>query len=240
MALTIITVLIAFTAQSAPRTEQVALPSQVIEYCKKKEVSNPSDFSSEMGGLELKNFALYLKSKLVDFVDPENEHFEKPNYFKGVQMKGRHLRYIYSPKWGWLDMSHFASATLITSLPGITDAKTLSTMEKSEKEEQTETVSLSYEDSVSNMLGTYFHRYLKRRNHLSGIHPTHPAAFCAGLEQFLKELGYEDQYASCAPNLGNLSAMPEKMKQYQPSYVIPGLSPESSTDHDIQEWFDDL
>jgi len=76
-------------------------------------------------------------------------------------------RYVYSERWGWIDMKHFANAANLTNSWFISGQMVLAqgewqeySQEKS-KAKSTRNSAWSYEDLVSNLLGTYFETWLE-------------------------------------------------------------------------------
>jgi hypothetical protein len=112
-------------------------------------------------------------------------------------------RYLYSDKWGWIDMLHFSDAALNSSKKGIN-----STLEWGETLEALQTItapasSHSYEDITSNLLGAVFGAYQNKYSDKSLIN---------NLETYLIEIGFN----TCKEDAPNWQIMPKKQIGSEP------------------------
>jgi hypothetical protein len=75
----------------------------------------------------------------------------------------RKQRYLYSKRWGWVDMKHFSAAADVTDYAFITAGMTLKRGESVEKNQlnKKSLSAYSYEDLTSNLLGIYFEEWLE-------------------------------------------------------------------------------
>ena len=137
-------------------------------------------------------------------------------------------RYLYSKRWGWIDMRHFAGAAHYSSLGYLTNQFVLGTKFEGNEREQEYTdppSAWSYEDLVSNLLGSYFSKYLDDN---SGNKST----FTEKLKNFLGEIGVVEDPKKEAPNYYNMlerykpdanrkvdAGMPNKNRTYTPMYT---------------------
>jgi RHS repeat-associated protein len=104
------------------------------------------------------------------------------------------VRYLYSEKWGWIDMLHFSESALKTSKDGV-----FSTLKSGETLEVTQKLtapasSFSYEDLVSNLIGASFAEYNNNNN---------SKEFLVNLQDFLIGAGFNAQPTE-AVNWGEL------------------------------------
>jgi hypothetical protein len=116
------------------------------------------------------------------------------------------MRYLYSKKWGWVDMRHFSAATYTTDYTVISAANVLKKGEEHEAETEKlpntdpeRASSWDYEDLVSNLLGTYFETFLES-DKATG------KDVVDNLSIYLKDLGFVDNPLSVAPNKNQLAA----------------------------------
>lgn len=128
-------------------------------------------------------------------------------------------RYLYSRKWGWIDMKHVSTAAyqangLLTSTNGA-----LSKGETNEElQDATDDVSeWSYEDLTSNLIGVGFETFMES-------YQATGKTFTENLELYLKELGFSED-PTTAPNFdqlaekgGNTKSGPEN-QTYNPLYA---------------------
>lgn len=128
--------------------------------------------------------------------------------FKQPSVKAR---YLYSPKWGWVDMLHFASGAWANSLTFVHGYRVLKGGEDNEllQEQQNEWSRWDYEDLISNLLGVCFQEYLAS---LSWRERTRN--FTGQLNYYLAELGFVESPADAAPNW---KAMMENEDQDDPA-----------------------
>jgi RHS repeat-associated protein len=111
-------------------------------------------------------------------------------------------RYLYSEKWGWIDMRHFASAAAASDMIYATGHGVLSHSETIESQQAWNTnleernSAYDYEDLVSNLLGVYFEVYLESD-------AAKDKSFMENLNNYLQQLGFTSSPAS-APNYNQL------------------------------------
>lgn len=129
-------------------------------------------------------------------------------------------RYLYSEKWGWIDMRHIAAGAYGTDLWYASGEDILNKGETNEENQVNAEPSSawSYEDLTSNLLGVYFEEYLEDSDE----------DFLTTLENYLTELGFVENPLSVAPNAAEIpSAYPNKKetpptateKHYLPKYT---------------------
>jgi RHS repeat-associated protein len=141
-------------------------------------------------------------------------------------------RYVYSTRWGWIDMKHFFAAAYHTDMSLISGDYVLSKGEGLERKQQKQNnaSAYSYEDLVSNLMGVYFEEYLEDFK----VNPDDKEAMEAYrlkgqayvLEQFMKEIGIVDDETQ-APNYKGLPINYEnqtvdnvpKNETYTPKYT---------------------
>ena len=148
-------------------------------------------------------------------------------------------RYLYSPKWGWIDMRHFAAAALRTDNPLFTGEGTLVAMEEHEKEsEKTEPSSAwDYEDLTSNLLGVYFETYLESDE-------AKDKDLATNIHDYLQQLGFVEDPTHLAPNYGSLpednnSEVEGKHSTYEPKYTYKNSkSWYNDLDNDVKAYLD--
>jgi len=94
-------------------------------------------------------------------------------------------RYLYSSKWGWIDMRHFSSGAALTDNPLLTGHSILSHGENNELEQElaNDPSAWDYEDLISNLLGVYFETYLE-----SDV--AKGKDLITNLQNYLSELGF--------------------------------------------------
>lgn len=108
-------------------------------------------------------------------------------------------RYIYSRKWGWIDLQHFAAAAWTRSLVPMSGTRILLRGEENERQQERdkENSRWDYEDLMSNFLGVDF------AEHLSGLGWSSPLGFVPRLHVYLERLGFEYDVEH-APNFRSL------------------------------------
>lgn len=113
---------------------------------------------------------------------------------------GNMKRYLYSPKWGWLDMKHFASSADWADSWYVSGYMVLKEGEKQEIEQlkSGDDSAFDYEDLPSNLLGVYFERYLEKEE-------AKKKTFSENLGDYLYKLGFVDDPEEVAPNGLNVS-----------------------------------
>jgi RHS repeat-associated protein len=129
-------------------------------------------------------------------------------------------RYIYSAKWGWVDMRHFSwgawrASMIIQSAEGV-----LEDLEDHERSNEDPESTFDYEDLVSNLLGVYFVKYMQENAHDN-------KTFTDNLKSYLEQLGFVNNPEVLAPNYDKLlskSKYPGKHPEnrtYNPLYKYP-------------------
>lgn len=153
-----------------------------------------------------------------------------------IKIRPRAPRYLYSPKWGWIDMKHFLAAAHYTMKSKMSWAVLLKgEMTEIEQVETNPHSSFSYEDLISNSLGAYFPSYLKEKQ-IEG--QTEQEV----LIQFLEEIGAVDNPLNVAPNrdlipeVENYKTPPTWMNfEYKPLFVDETI-PLNDTDKAAQKF----
>jgi RHS repeat-associated protein len=107
------------------------------------------------------------------------------------------VRYIYSKRWGWIDMRHFSTSAAVTHANLVTPRMTLRKGEEVEKNQNGTNSGYSYEDLVSNLLGTYFETWLKSTD-------ANGKDFLENLNKFFTLIGVVENPEKDAPNYTNL------------------------------------
>jgi hypothetical protein len=112
-------------------------------------------------------------------------------------------RYVYSPRWGWLDLLHFSAGAWTTSLSPVRDStlgypvgyRVLKQGEQNERTQQAagEWSRWDYEDLMSNLMGVFFLEWLDTLSWFD------KRDFPQKLQDYLAALGFSDD-ASTAPN----------------------------------------
>jgi RHS repeat-associated protein len=127
---------------------------------------------------------------------------------EGKEMES--TRYLYSKRWGWIDMRHFiSSANFSNEQEG--RGHHLMAFEDNERDQAKsgyyteKNSSFSYEDLPSNLLGAYFGKWLSSEG-------ANQSSFSANLEQFLKMIGVVENPMANAPNASSMyvNAVKEK------------------------------
>ena len=145
-------------------------------------------------------------------------------FFKGLTGKsfsknrgGATIRYLYSPRWGWLDMKHFSAAAYYSGKWYGWEIVLLKGEEVERKQEGNEPASAwSYEDLPSNFLGVYFMAFLKGSSASN-------KSLAENLKSFLQQLGYVEKPLDVAPNAGVLSSLTPKNRYYTPLFTTEYL-----------------
>ena len=124
------------------------------------------------------------------------------NYFKNGKLpNGKNTdrysrpRYLYSKKWGWIDLKHFTTAAHYAQksrLPWLVLQKGEMVEKKQLKEKSYS--AFSYEDLISNSLGSYFPYYLREQRKKSEKSDREI------LKDFFSEIGVVESPLSIAPN----------------------------------------
>ena len=134
-------------------------------------------------------------------------------------------RYLYSDKWGWLDMRHFAAAAWRSDNLFFSEKGTLKEGEQTENDQfqRNDPSGFDYEDLTSNLIGVYFLVYLESNE-------AQENDFQTNLKNYLTELGFVDNPLTTAPNALN-GTLPkthdtstgEKNYSYLPKYATERL-----------------
>ncbi len=130
------------------------------------------------------------------------------------------VRYLYSKRWGWIDMKHFASAAnvadgIATAKQVINHGEDIEIQQSSSKKLSERNSSFSYEDLISNLLGTYFESFLES-DLASGNDMS------KNLEFFLMMLDVADPTE--APNYKDLPESPEIAQDKEEHTVVRNYS----------------
>ena len=174
-----------------PIKKETAGLTEYLLFFKTKNISNSSEF-----------FALY---------------GEGPSKTKNLIFR----RYLYSPKWGWIDMRHFAAAANYSEKWYLSGHDVLTFGELKEWKQslkgEDEGSAYNYEDFVSNLLGVYFGTQYSRDK---------MKTYAGNLEAYLKRLGFVEDPLAVAPNAGDIpegdSLKPgeiEKSYDYNPRHT---------------------
>lgn len=131
------------------------------------------------------------------------------------------IRYLYSKRWGWIDIKHFSNAAVWADNIFIGAGFVLRQGENLEKrQEKNETGSAwSFEDLPSNLLGVIFESYLESGN----------TNFEEKLSKFFTEIGVIDDYYN-APNFLDIPGYQMKTvpvpqnKTYAPQFTLASLN----------------
>jgi hypothetical protein len=139
-------------------------------------------------------------------------------------------RYLYSKRWGWIDMRHFSSAAAGANGLFVTSKAVLEHGEKVEENQVGTTSGYSYEDLTSNLLGVFFESWLEQP-----VNATEKT-LVGNLNKFLGLLEVVDDPAQ-APNYKDLPDSQEEadaksndLKQvpqnftYSPRYLLKAAS----------------
>jgi RHS repeat-associated protein len=135
---------------------------------------------------------------------------EANNYVKG--------RYLYSSKWGWIDMKHVSRAAKQTDKWYLTakDVLTLGEAVERKQEKSGDASSFQYEDLVSNLIGTGFESYLEKDI-------ANGKSFLTNLKEYLLDLGFAEDptkvpnYSQIAENHGTYTG--PQNKTYTPLHA---------------------
>lgn len=105
-------------------------------------------------------------------------------------------RYVYSTRWGWLDVKHIAAAMYQTGKWYLTgkDVWNLGTMNELYQKYKKEDSAFSYEDFTSNMLGIYFESVYIEED------ANEKKSFEQNFSDYMKALGVVDNPLEIAPN----------------------------------------
>ncbi len=109
-------------------------------------------------------------------------------------------RYLYSPRWGWIDLKHVSTAIHYTSkwyLSGH-DVLDMGMGEELLQAAINKDSAFSYEDLVSNLLGVYF--YAEYADETSRQDKT----FLENFASYLEQLGFSDIPLDIAPNASEI------------------------------------
>ena len=133
-------------------------------------------------------------------------------------------RYLYSKRWGWLDMRHFAGGAFWTQRIYLGPLDVLEYLEEEEiaqgKQIRRLPSSFAYEDLPSNLLGVYFGKVYLNSKEAQG------KSFSENITDFLDKLGFVDNPLSLAPNANRLPNTQKdkptgpKNRTYTPLYTL--------------------
>jgi RHS repeat-associated protein len=124
-------------------------------------------------------------------------------------------RYLYSPKWGWIDMTHFAMGAALSSLNPVTPDMALRWLENHERDNKDPGSTFDYEDLVSNLLGVYFYEYLSEQK-------DNTKSLIENLDDYLTKLGFVDNPVRYAPNIipeDHHGGVEPQNRTYNPSFT---------------------
>lgn len=151
-------------------------------------------------------------NSLFEFYQEYSNDFTVATAENGVGGK----RYMYSTRWGWVDLKHFSSAAFGTDTPQYTGNMVLKKGEDIEKAQARATgtergSAYAYEDLPSNILGVYFEEWLENDDttkeefavlakelgiavdkKVPGKNRTTSNRFLLQLYKYAKELGFVD------------------------------------------------
>lgn len=166
------------------------------------------------GAIGVKAFIELVNSKYINSLSDLFGDFG--GSYNGSNSNKTFAKYLYSPKWGWIDTKHFSSAANRTDWVHLTGNGTLEKGEMNENSHRGSATGWDYEDLVSNLIGVYFEEYLES-DEASG------KSFSENLESYLTELGFTDNVES-APNFNSLpetihTSTNQKNTTYDPFYV---------------------
>jgi|GEM_PF-5935726 len=152
--------------------------------------------------------------------------------------RARCFRYLYSPKWGWLDLTHFTAGAEYSSRWYLTTDMVLwrGALLENQQERAGNTSSWSYEDLPSNMMGAFFSRYLKKSQSRDLVQ---------SLRAYLLALGFVDD-PMIAPNLPQLpprshgEPRPPQNHSYTSRYTTQGSDSYNDLDRALARFRDRL
>jgi hypothetical protein len=171
-----------------------------------------------------------------------------PEVFGSFKFDTRQPRYLYSPRWGWIDTAHLAATALVAGTldegrvkfkghqapfgapQGVAEAAALAAGEALEidQDKRGTNSGYSYEDLPSDLLGAYFDRYRKSEGR-------EKQPFLSVYRQFLVDLGCVEKPLEIAPNRGTLvleddesglrkdtpkESLPRINREFAPVYVL--------------------
>jgi RHS repeat-associated protein len=138
------------------------------------------------GVIAISTLIWLLGSDGIDDLNSFSDHFE---------LGGSYGRYLYSDKWGWVDMKHFSSAAENTDDLLQTGHAVLLLGEFVESTQYLNGDASGFdpEDLPSNLLGVYFETYLESE-------AAEGKSLVENLESYLLELGFSDDPTNDAPN----------------------------------------
>ncbi len=145
-------------------------------------------------------------------------------------------RYLYSTKWGWLDLRHFSAAAYYSEKWYLSGHAVLTFGELKEfmQSRESSASAFDYEDFVSNLLGVFFGTKYARDG---------KKTYVANLHAYLKNLGFVDQPLSIAPNADQVpktySLKPgeiEKSHDYNPRHTKFGENDLNGLDREVMAY----
>jgi RHS repeat-associated protein len=140
-------------------------------------------------------------------------------------------RYVYSTKWGWIDMRHFSWGAWRSSLLICSAEGTLEAMEDHERTSTDIASKFDYEDLVSNLLGVYFMKYMQENEDES-------KTFIDNLKTFLEQIGVVNDPELWAPNYASIpqdfkSEVEPQHRTYTPRFKHPWAPKNNDLDNNI-------
>lgn len=115
-----------------------------------------------------------------------------------VSVVVKYVRYLYSPRWGWLDTRHFTAAANYATDHCAFKALLMGTLKEVDQLSDEEKSSFSYEDRVSNALGVYFIK------EYSATEENKKLPFNTVLLNYLTALGFDEKPTEKSPNFTQL------------------------------------
>lgn len=148
----------------------------------------------------------------------------------------KYVRYLYSPRWGWLDTRHFTAAADYATKNSAFKSLLMGTLKEVDQLSNEEKSSFSYEDRVSNALGVYFIKEYSMTEENKSL------AFQTVLLKYLTELGFDEKPTTSSPNFNQLpktdadvaTTAVVKNYTYEPSYTT------QARDHEIDQLIEDF
>jgi len=172
-----------------PTKPRVSSLTNLLKALNSKDIKSLKDMIAWYGGINAKIYSVESKGEI----------------------KGR---YVYSTSWGWIDMKHFSAAAYSRSRLLLTAKFVLKEGEHTEKEQEEKgnRSAWSYEDLVSNALGTYFQEYAS----------DYDGSLVEALESFLCSIGVVDNPIEVSPiELPDVEREnPPQNKSYNPRFTI--------------------
>lgn len=149
-----------------------------------------------------------------------------------VRTQHEKMRYLYSTKWGWLDLSHFSFFASKANQLG--DYASVYLGEFLEKNLNNVGSQWTYEDLPSNVIGAYF-----GTKFFDPSQPKTSAEFCKTLDSFLGQLGFVEDPLGTAPNAETVEQNlpdPNRYRGYQILYTTEGPEAYHSLDRKVADY----